>query len=164
MHIRQATDADLDAMWRICQAVIAVGDALPFSGDFDRATFQSHWFGSQTPFVAATETEILGMYKFGANYPGHGSHVASATYLVSPEAQGRGIGRALVQHSLVQAQEAGFMAMQFNYVVSTNAPALELYRKLGFAIVGTLPKAFRHQQRGLVDAYVMYRFLPSHDA
>jgi len=31
---------------------------------------------------------------------------------------------------------------------------VELYRKLGFAIVGTLPKAFRHQQLGLVDAYV----------
>jgi ribosomal protein S18 acetylase RimI-like enzyme len=161
MQIRQATPADLDAMWRICQAVIAVGDALPFADDFDRNTFQSHWFGSHVPFVAITETGIVGMYKFGANYPGLGSHVASATYLVSPEAQGQGIGRALVQHSLVQAQEAGYMAMQFNYVVSTNAPAVELYKKLGFVIVGTLPKAFRHKQLGLVDAYVMYRFLSS---
>ena len=66
--------------------------------------------------------------------------------------------------SLAQAQEAGYMAMQFNYVVSTNAPAVELYKKLGFAIVGTLPKAFRHKQLGLVDAYVMYRFLSSQDA
>lgn len=161
MQIRQATHSDLDAMWRICQAVIAVGDALPFSSDFDRDTFQSHWFGSHASFVAAAETGIVGMYKFGANYPGLGSHVASATYLVSPDAQGRGIGRALVQHSLDQAQEAGYMAMQFNYVVSTNAPAVELYKKLGFAVVGTLPKAFRHQQLGLVDAYVMYRFLSS---
>jgi len=151
-------------MWRICQAVIALGDALPFSGDFDRDTFQSHWFGLHSSFVAATETDVLGMYKVGANYPGLGSHVASATYLVSPEAQGRGIGRALVQHSLAQAQEAGYMAMQFNYVVSTNAPAVELYKKLGFAIVGTLPQAFRHKQLGLVDAYVMYRFLSLQDA
>lgn len=164
MQIRQATDSDLDAMWRICQAVIASGDALPFSSDFDRGTFQSHWFGSHSSFVAATETGILGMYKFGSNYPGLGSHVASATYLVSPEAQGQGIGRALVLNSLAQAQDAGYMAMQFNYVVSTNAPAVELYKKLGFAIVGTLPKAFRHQQLGLVDAYVMYRFLSSQEA
>lgn len=163
MHIRPATDSDLDAMWRICRAVIAVGDGLPFSGDFDWDTFRSHWFGSHCAFVAATETDILGMYKFGANYPGLGSHVASATYLVSPEAQGQGIGGALVRHSLVQAQDAGYMAMQFNYVVSTNAPAVELYKKLGFAIVGTLPKAFRHKQLGLVDAYVMYRFLSSQD-
>jgi len=49
--------------------------------------------------------------------------------------------------------------MRFNYVVSTNAPAVELYRKLGFAIVGALPEAFRHRELGLVDAYVMFRSL-----
>jgi ribosomal protein S18 acetylase RimI-like enzyme len=164
MQIRPAKDSDFDAMWRICEAVIAGGNALPFSDDFDRNTFQSHWSGSHAPYVAVSETGVLGMYKFGANYPGLGSHVASATYMVSPEVQGKGIGRALVQHSLVQAQDAGYMAMQFNYVVSTNAPAVELYRNLGFVIVGTLPKAFNHKQLGLVDAYVMYRFLSSQDA
>lgn len=103
------------------------------------------------------------MYKSGANYPGFGAHVASATYVVRPAAQGRGIGRALVQHSLAQAQSDGFLAMQFNYVVSSNAPAVELYKKLGFTIAGTLPKAFRHKQLGLVDAYVMHRFLQPQD-
>lgn len=92
-----------------------MGNALPFSDDFDRNTFQSQWFGSHSPFVAARETGIVGMYKFGSNCPGLGAHVASATYLVSLTAQGRGIGRALVEHSLAQAQEAGCMAMQFNY-------------------------------------------------
>jgi ribosomal protein S18 acetylase RimI-like enzyme len=99
------------------------------------------------------------MYTMGANHSGRGSHVASATYAVSPWAQGRGIGRALVQHSLEQAKEAGYLAMQFNYIVSTNRVAIALYKKLGFTIVGTLPKAFRHETLGLVDAHVMYRFL-----
>jgi RimJ/RimL family protein N-acetyltransferase len=36
--------------------------------------------------------------------------------------------------------------MQFNFVVSTNTAAVALWQKLGFAIVGTLPKAFRHQR------------------
>jgi hypothetical protein len=49
--------------------------------------------------------------------------------------------------------------MQFNFVVSTNARGVALWRALGFAIVGTLPKAFNHQTLGLVDAYVMYRAL-----
>lgn len=146
-------------MWAIFQSVISTGDALPFSADFDKETFRAHWFGSPATYVAVTEAGVVGMYKLGANYPGHGSHVASATYAVSPAAQGKGMGRALVNHSLAQAQALGHLAMQFNYVVSTNAPAVELYKKLGFAIVGTLPKAFRHQQLGLVDAYVMFRFL-----
>ncbi len=163
MQIRPATAADLDAMWHIFKSVIATGDALPFSDDFDRETFQSHWFGAQTAYVAEADSGVVGMYKLGANYPGLGSHVASATYLVSPAAQGRGIGRMLVEHSVDQARKEGFMAMQFNYVVSTNAPAVELYRKLGFAIAGTLPGAFRHQRLGLVDAYVMFKSLDTHD-
>jgi ribosomal protein S18 acetylase RimI-like enzyme len=163
MQVRPASDSDLDAMWKIFQGVTAAGDSLPFSDSFGRDTFRSHWFGSHTSYVAVDDTCVLGMYKLGANYPGLGSHVATATYVVGVEVQGRGIGRALVQHSLAQARDAGYLAMQFNYVVSTNARAIELYRKLGFAIVGTLPEAFRHKHLGLVDTYVMHRFLHSRD-
>jgi ribosomal protein S18 acetylase RimI-like enzyme len=159
MHIRPATAADFDAMWSLFQAVIAKADALPFSQSFEREIFRSHWFTTQTSHVAVADSLIVGMYKMGANYPDLGSHVSSATYIVDPAAQGRGIGRALVEHSLAQARSAGFLAMQFNYVVSTNAPAVALYRNLGFDIVGTLPKAFQHRNLGLVDVYVMHRFL-----
>ncbi len=161
--IRKATPADLTAMRSIIQSVIATGDTLPFTESMDHQTFQSHWFGAHTSYVAMDGSSLVGMYKFGANYPDLGSHVASATYMVSPGAQGRGIGRILVEHSLAQARIEGFMAMQFNYVVSTNVPAIALYKKLGFAIVGTLPKAFRHQRLGLVDAHIMYQFLQSPD-
>lgn len=159
MRIRPATESDLDAMWEIFQAVIATGDTLPYSRSIDRETFHSHWFGAHTSYVAVAGERVLGMYKVGANYPDLGSHVASATYLVSPAVQGQGIGRALVDHSLAQARSEGFLAMQFNYVVSTNAAAVALYAKLGFGVVGTLPKAFRHEQMGLVDVYVMHQFL-----
>jgi ribosomal protein S18 acetylase RimI-like enzyme len=163
MDIRQATAADFDAMWDIFHSVIAAGDSFPFSDSFDREAFQSHWFGAQSSYVAVVGSDVLGMYKLGANYPDLGAHIASATYAVRPDAQGNGIGRALVQHSLAQAQIDGFMAMQFNYVVSTNAAAVELYKTLGFTIAGRLPKAFRHQQLGLVDVFVMYRLLRSQD-
>ena len=160
MRIREATDADFDAMWAIFQSVVATGDTLPFSSatsdDFFRAQWLGHGGGS---FVVSLGTTLCGMYKFGPNLPGLGSHVASATYLVRPESQGRGIGRAMVEHSLAQAEQAGFAAMQFNFVVATNEPAIRLYEKLRFSIVGTLPKAFQHRQLGLVDAHVMHRFL-----
>lgn len=146
-------------MWDIFQAVISTGDTLPFAGSLDRDTFHAHWFGPHTSHVAVVDDDVIGMYKLGPNYPDLGSHVASATYLVAPSAQGKGIGRALVIHSIAQARSEGFLALQFNYVVSTNLPAVRLYEKLGFAIVGTLPKAFNHRQSGLVDAHVMYRYL-----
>jgi GNAT superfamily N-acetyltransferase len=49
------------------------------------------------------------MYMLSANYPGHGAHVASATYFVIRPAQGRDIGRALVVHSLDQARSLGLV-------------------------------------------------------
>ena len=49
--------------------------------------------------------------------------------------------------------------MQFNFVVSTNTGAVRLWQKLGFSIVGTLPRAFRHKVHGEVDAYVMFKQL-----
>ena len=159
MHIRPAVAADLDAMWNIFQQVIANGDALPFADSLDRPTFHSHWFGAHRAYVVESQDRVVAMYKLGPNYPDRGAHIASATYLVSPTAQGQGIGRAMVEHSIALAEQGGYLGMQFNYVVSTNAPAVKLYEKLGFHIAGTLPKAFRHEQLGLVDAYVMYRAL-----
>jgi hypothetical protein len=53
--------------------------------------------------------------------------------------------------------------MQFNFVVSTNEPAVKLWERLGFTIVGTLPGAFRHRTRGFVDVYVMFRTLVERD-
>ncbi len=78
--------------------------------------------------------------------------------MVNPDYQGKGAGRTLAEHAIKRAKERGFLAMQFNFVVSTN-PAVTLWKKLGFVIVGTLPKVFRHQKLGLVDAYVMHRIL-----
>jgi ribosomal protein S18 acetylase RimI-like enzyme len=83
--------------------------------------------------------------------------------MVSPSAQGAGVGRMLGEHSLLEARRLGYLAMQFNYVVSTNTAAVRLWKKLGFSIVGTLPKAYRHKRLGYVDAYVMYQLLQDPD-
>jgi GNAT superfamily N-acetyltransferase len=85
--------------------------------------------------------------------------VANAAYMVSPDARGKGVGRLLGEHSISEARRLGFRAMQFNAVVSTNEPAVKLWKNIGFRIVATLPGAFRHSQRGFVDLYVMFREL-----
>lgn len=159
LRIRRAAREDLDDMWAAFQPLLEGGDAFPFGAGFPKATFALHWFSSHPAYVVCDGGRIVGMYKMGANYPDHGAHVASATYAVARQAQGRGIGRLLVEHSLAQARREGFLAMQFNYVVGSNAAAMALYRKLGFNIAGTLPQAFRHRELGLVDAYVLHRFL-----
>ena len=124
------------------------------------ASIASDWFGAGvTSYVADVGGRIEGMYKLIPNQRDLGSHVANASFMVSPDARGNGIGAALGRHCLEEARRAGFKAMQFNFVVSTNTGAVELWKKLGFKIVGTLPGAFRHLTLGYVDAYVMYRVL-----
>jgi len=49
--------------------------------------------------------------------------------------------------------------MQFNFVISSNAPAVHLWQSCGFEIVGRIPGAFRHPALGFVDALVLYRTL-----
>ena len=158
-------------MWRIFQAVIAGGDTYVFAPDTSREIALDYFMGPDiSSWVAEVDGppsprgfggsgSVVGMYKLIPNMPDLGSHVANASFMVDPAAQGKGVGRAMGEHCLAQARAAGYQAMQFNFVVSTNTAAVELWQKLGFTIVGTLPKAFNHAHLGLVDAYVMHRFL-----
>jgi L-amino acid N-acyltransferase YncA len=160
MHIRPATDADWEQMWRIFQAVVATGTTYAYAPDTPEVEARTYWLAATRSFVAEVEGgHIVGMYRLTANRRDLGSHVANASFMVDPAYQGRRIGEALGRDCLREARRAGFLAMQFNFVVSTNTGAVALWRKLGFEIVGTLPKAFQHRERGLVDAHVMYRFL-----
>jgi L-amino acid N-acyltransferase YncA len=159
IQLRPVTPTDLDALWEIFHAHVAAGETYPFDTDTPRRVCDAYWLGEGiASFVAVDGTgRVLGMYKLVANQAGRGSHVANASYMVSPAAQGMGVGRLLGEHSIVQARHLRYLAMQFNYVVSTNTAAVALWQKLGFAIVGTLPQAYRHARLGLVDAYVMFR-------
>jgi ribosomal protein S18 acetylase RimI-like enzyme len=161
LTVRRAEESDFDALWEIFRQVVAGGDSFTFDEGTTRGQAHAFWMeseGAQT-YVALLGDEVVGAYLFKPNQPGRGSHVANAAYMVKPGQRGHGVGRVMCEHSLEAARAAGFLAMQFNIVVSTNESAVALWRKLGFSIVGTLPKAFRHGERGLVDAFVMHRFL-----
>ena len=158
--IRPATAEDADAIWRTFQAVVAPGDTYTFEPGTGRDVAVDYFLGAGiASFVAVVDGTVVGMYKLIPNRHGLGSHVANASFMVDPAAQGRGVGRAMGEHCLREAKGAGYQAMQFNFVVSTNTGAVALWKKLGFAIVGTLPRAFNHARLGYVDAYVMHRFL-----
>lgn len=160
MEIRPATDADLEAILDIVAPTLAAGETYAIARDLDRAGAGAYWFGpTHEVFVAQEDGVVLGTYYLMANQQGGGAHVANCGYMTAPSAQGKGVARAMCEHSLVRAKERGFRAMQFNHVVSTNARAVALWQKLGFDIVGTLPQAFNHPVHGYVDSYVMFRSL-----
>ena len=160
INIRPAIDSDREAIWTIFHNVIASGDTYAFDSQIPRQDALAYWFQSDThTYVAERDGRVFGTYILKANQLGLGSHVANAAFMVAPNAQGKGIGRAMGEHCLKEARRLGFRAMQFNFVVSTNESAIRLWQRLGFKIVGTLPGAFRHPERGYVDVYVMFRSL-----
>lgn len=160
MTIRAATSADADAIWRIFHAVVQGGDTYTFPPDTPRDQAVAYFLGPGiASWVIEDASGVIGIYKMIPNRDGLGDHVANASFMVLPAAHGKGAGRAMGEHCLDQARRAGYRAMQFNFVVSSNTAAVALWQKLGFAIVGTLPGAFRHRTLGEVDAYVMHRFL-----
>jgi L-amino acid N-acyltransferase YncA len=159
MRIRPATSADFPAMLRIFRRVIASGDTEVHASDTSAAEADAYWFGQATATcVAEQDGRIVGMYRLIPNQPGRGSHVADAALMVDPDARGLGIGLALGRHCLAEARRDGYLTVQCSPIVCTNTRAVALCKKLGFAVVGTLPMAFWHARLGLVDAHVMYRW------
>jgi L-amino acid N-acyltransferase YncA len=160
LAIREASTHDNDPIWEIFRAVVATGDSYAFDPEIPREEGLAYWFHSGTrTYVAESEGRVVGTYILRPNQPALGSHVSNAAFMVSPSARGRGIGRAMGEHCLLEARRLGYRAMQFNFVVSTNTAAVRLWERLGFTVVGTLPGAFRHRTLGFVDAYVMFQTL-----
>jgi ribosomal protein S18 acetylase RimI-like enzyme len=160
VNIRTAQPRDDDAVWSIIGETIAAGETYPLPPDMSRAAALAYWKSpAHQVFVAESEGRVVGTYYLKANQHGGGAHVANCGYITAANARGRGVARAMCLHSLDHAGARGFLAMQFNFVVSSNTRAVKLWQSLGFTIVGTLPQVFRHPRLGLVDALVMYRKL-----
>lgn len=159
-EIREIEAAEFDLVWPIFRSVVAAGDTYSYAPDTSLEEARAMWTTAPTRcFVALIDGRVAGCYMLKPNQPGLGSHVANAGYMVASHARGQGLAGRLCEHSLETARAAGFRAMQFNFVVSTNEVAVKLWRKHGFEIVGTVPGAFRHARLGAVDVHVMHRFL-----
>ena len=159
-RIREIEANEFDILWPIFREVVAAGETYTYAPDTTFEEARQLWAGpGMRCFVAEDDGRCVGGYMLHPNQPGLGNHVAHCGYMVAADARGRGIAGALCAHSLDEARRDGYRAMQFNCVVSTNEVAVRLWQKHGFAIIGRVPKAFRHSRLGLVDAFVMYREL-----
>jgi L-amino acid N-acyltransferase YncA len=160
VKIRSAASSDWPAIWKIFRSVVQRGDTYAFSPEIDEESALRIWFAAGAEvFVAEREGRVVGTFYVKPNQAALGAHVANAGFMVDPELHGVGIGRAMADYALSWAKAQAYQGMQFNFVVSTNTGAVALWKKLGFAIIGTIPKGFRHAQLGYVDVYVMYREL-----
>jgi L-amino acid N-acyltransferase YncA len=158
MEIRPATSADWPTIYEFFTAIVAAGETYAYPLDLESPAAETLWMEPPPGLVvvAVEHGLIVGSAKMGPNRPGRGAHIATASFMVDPEAQGRGIGKALAEYVVAWARESGYRGIQFNAVVETNHAAVRLWQSLGFEIVGTVPRAFDHRRDGLVGLHVMY--------
>ncbi len=158
--IRPASRADAAGILAITRELIADGGVYPHTSGMSDEELLEFWYTPKGQlYVAELEGRLAGLYLLKPNQPGRGAHVANGAYAVAEWARGRGLGEALGRHSIEEGRRLGYKAMQFNLVVVTNESAVALWTKLGFQTLCRLPKVFDHAQLGLVDTYVMHRFL-----
>ena len=158
--IREYREEDKEQIWEIIKSVISAGDTYVFAPDSPKEKMLEYWCGAdKKTYIAVSENKIVGTFYLKDNQPDLGSHIANAGYMVSPEAKGKRVGRQMAEFSLEEAKKLGYKAMQFNFVVKSNEVAIRLWQSLGFEIIGEIPEAFNHAEKGLTNAYIMYRQL-----
>lgn len=85
-------------------------------------------------------------------------HRAKLGIAIIKDYWGIGIGDILMQHCLEQAKENGYEQVELE-VVTTNEPAVLLYKKHGFEICGTIKHAQKLKDGSYQDFYMMIKFL-----
>ena len=155
MTIRPAVDADWPAIWPFFIDTVRAGETYAYPADLTVEQGRDLWLSDQHVVVLEEDGVVLGTAKMGPNRPANGAHIGTASFMVAPEARGRGVGRRLGEYVVAWQRDAGFRGIQFNAVVETNTAAVALWESLGFEVVGTVPGAFRSPTHGYVGLHVM---------
>lgn len=161
MEIRAYEDADWPQVWPVIEAIVRKADTFCYEPAQTEAQAHAMWVVPPPGHVvvAVQDGRVLGTSNMYPNRPGPGSHIASGNLMVAADARGQGVGQALGEYLLDWARRSGYAGVQFNAVAASNAPAVRLYERLGFYVVGTVPGAFRHPELGLVGLHVMFHDL-----
>jgi GNAT superfamily N-acetyltransferase len=161
-EIVKASPDDFEhGIWEIFKFVTSAGDTYIYPPETTKSQARRIWLKERVCYVVKDKITgaIMATYTIRPNKTGLGSHVCNAGFMVHPHYQNRRLGHIMCEHSLIEAKKLGYLAMQFNVVVSTNERAVYLWQKMGFKIIGTVPQGFNHKTKGMVDIHIMHRFL-----
>jgi L-amino acid N-acyltransferase YncA len=160
--VRPALPADIPAITRIYAHAVVHGTA---SFEFDppdeaeMARRQRSLLQGGYPYLVAEDAGAVTGYAYAGPYrsrPAYRWTVEDSVY-VAPDAQGRGVGRALLDRLI--AESAGFRQMVAVIGDSPRQePSVALHRAAGFRLVGTLQAVgFKHGR--WLDSVLMQRAL-----
>lgn len=157
--LKQYKEKDGAAASEIWNQVVEEG--LYFPGDRVLPVEEANavFSGANRYDIAWRGDEMVGLYILHPNNIGRCGHIANASYAVRQGERGQGIGRRLVEDSLLRAKARGFLGLQFNAVVATNTGAMALYESIGFQRLARVPKGYHAKDGGYLDTYIyLYSF------
>ena len=142
LEIRECGSADVPGAAAVWNEVVREGRAFPQTEELTESAARGFFAAQDFTAAAVEDGRVLGMYILHPNNVGRCGHQANASYAVASAARGRGVGEALVRHSLDKARELGYRLLIFNAVVEDNTRAIALYEKLVFRRIGRVPGGF----------------------
>lgn len=162
MNIRPAAEADLPQILDIHNDAIRRLDAI-WTETEETLADRKAWLDDRakngfTVLVAEENGHILGHASFGTYRArsGYRKTIEHSIYL-RDEAQGRGVGKALMEALIEDAKAKGFHLM-VGVIDSKNVGSVAFHERLGFQMLGTLPQSgFKHGR--WLDQVNMYLLL-----
>ncbi len=162
MIIRPATEADIPQVLAIWNPVIRNTTIIFHNEERTETTVKAIWAERRKAghefFVADEAGTILGFATYAQFRGGNGyTHALEHSIILHPAANGRGIGRRLMEAVEDHARAAGGHTL-FAGVSGENEAGLAFHKALGFDHVGRFPEAGRKFGRWL-DLVLMMKFL-----
>jgi L-amino acid N-acyltransferase YncA len=163
ISIRPAEPRDVAAITRIYDHAVRHGTAsfeLAPPDEAEMARRQKELFAGGFPYIVAEQATAVVGYAYAGPHrarPAYRWTVEDSIY-VDPALHGRGIGRALLERLIAEAERSGFRQMLAVIGDSANAGSIELHRALGFRMVGTFDNVGFKFGRWL-DSVLMQRAL-----
>ena len=157
MHIIKYDIKYIKEVLKIWNDIIEEGIYFPQIETLSNEEEAHKYFSTQDyTGIAIDNDKVFGVYILHPNNIGRCGHISNASYAVSKESRGKGIGEALVRDSIEQGKKLGYKILQFNAVVISNNAAHKLYEKIGFNKIGIVKKGYLNKNNEYEDIVLYY--------
>lgn len=153
MEIRQLEPRDQAAVERFLQRV-PEGDRTFFKEDVDDPEVVAAWTRPGAARSLAVDGDAVLGYVAVVPLQGWSSHVGEVRVIVDPDHRGRGIGRSLTRHAVLEALNLGLTKMVVE-VVADQEPTIAMFRSYGFDPEALLKDHVRDQNGDVRDLMIL---------
>jgi L-amino acid N-acyltransferase YncA len=161
VSVRAASEADIPAITRIYAHAVRHGTASFEFEPPDEAEMTRRMrvlLDAGYPYLVAEVEGAVAGYAYAGPYrtrPAYRYTVENSVY-IAPQAQRRGIGRALIERLIAESEARGYRLMIAIIGDSAQTPSIELHRAAGFKMVGAF-EAVGYKFDRWLDSVLMQR-------